>query len=58
MNIGVLRVEVAGSFEMRLGEHAVFDGTNPVDAPLIVGDRLRELALDGGLRVEAVDDFF
>jgi len=40
------------------GEHAVFDGADPVDAPLIVGDRLRELALDRGLRVEAVDDFF
>ena len=39
-------------------EHAVFNGTDAVDAPLIVCDRLSELALDRGLRVKAVDDFF
>jgi hypothetical protein len=58
MNIGMLGVEVACVFKMRVGEHAVFDGANAVDAPLIVGDGLGELALEGRLRAEAVDDFF
>ena len=43
---------------MARGEHAVLDGTDSVDAPLIVGDALGELALDGSLRVEAVGNFF
>jgi len=57
MNIGVLGVGVAGAFEVRLGKHAFFDGANAIDAPLIVCHGLRELALDRGFRVEAVDDF-
>jgi len=44
MNVGVLGVELAGAFEMRIGEHAVFDGSDAIDAPLIVGNGLRELA--------------
>jgi hypothetical protein len=41
---------------MTQAEHAVFDGPDAVDTPLIVGDGLSELALDGCLRVEAVYD--
>ncbi len=58
MDFGAGAIEIAGGFEMSQAEHAVFDGTDSVDAPLIVGDGLGELALDRGLRVEAVDDFF
>jgi hypothetical protein len=42
---------------MTQAEHAVFDGPDAVDTPLIVGNRLCELALDRRLRVEAVYDF-
>ena len=58
VNVGMLGVEVAGVFEVRIGEHSVLNGADAVDAPLIVGHGLRELALHGGLGVEAVDDFF
>jgi hypothetical protein len=39
-------------------EHAAFDGTDSIGAPRIVGNGLSELALNRGLRVAAVDDFF
>ena len=52
----MIGVEVSRAFGMPGGQHAVFDGTDAIDAPLIVGDGLGELALDGRLRVEAVDD--
>ena len=58
MDLGIVRIEIAGGFEMSLSEHAVFDGTEAVDAPLIVGYGLSELELDWRLGVEAVDDFF
>jgi len=58
MEFGVVGVEVACGFKMTHAEHAVFDGTDPIDAPSIVGYGLGELALDGSLRVEAVDDLF
>jgi hypothetical protein len=51
-------IEVARGFKMAPAEDTVFDGPYALDAPLIVGDRLGELALDWGLRVEAVHDFF
>jgi hypothetical protein len=57
VNLGMAEIDVARGFEMAHAEHAVFDGPNAVDAPLIVGDRLGELALDRGLRVEAGHDF-
>src|ERR1035438_1459405 len=58
MDFGGGAIEVAGGFEMAHTEHAVFDGPYTIDAPLIVGDGLGKLALDRGLRVEAIDDFF
>jgi len=58
MDFGSGAVEIAGGFEVAHAEHAVFDGPDTVDAPLIVGHGLGELAFDRGLRVEAVDDFF
>jgi hypothetical protein len=58
MELGVVSVETAGRFEMAHAEHAVFDGPYTVDAPLIVGDGLGELALDRRLRFEAIDDLF
>ena len=42
---------------MHFGEHAVFDGPDAIDAPLIIGDGLGELTLDGRAGAEAVDDF-
>ena len=58
MDLGAGTVEIACGFEVAHAEHAVFDGTDTVDAPLIVGDGLGELSFDRGLRVEAVYDFF
>jgi hypothetical protein len=58
VDFGVIGVDVASIFEMTDAEHAVFDGRDAVNAPLIVGDGLSELALDRRLRVQAVDDFF
>jgi hypothetical protein len=57
-DLGAGAIEIAGGLEMTHPEHAVFDGPYPVNPPLIVGDRLGELALDRGLRVEAGYDFF
>jgi hypothetical protein len=57
VNVRVPGVEVAGVFEVPLGEHSVLNGADAVDAPLIVGDGLRELALDWSSGGEAVDDF-
>ena len=58
MDFGVVGLEIARGFEVTLGEHAVFNGTNTIYSPLIVGYGLGELTLDRGLRVEAVDDLF
>ena len=33
MDLGVWAIEIARRFEMTLGQHAVFDGTNAIDAP-------------------------
>ncbi|MDP8981088.1 MAG: hypothetical protein M3O35_10905 [Acidobacteriota bacterium] len=57
MNLRALGVELAGVFGVRLSEHAVLDGADAVDAPLIVGDGLGELPLDGSSGREAVDEF-
>ena len=58
MDFGGWAIEITRGFEVAHAEHAVFDGPYPIDAPLIVGDRLGELALDRRLCVEAVHDFF
>ncbi len=57
VNSGMLGVKVTDDAEVPFGEHTVFDGPNTIDAPLIIGDGLGELALDGRAGVEAVDDF-
>jgi hypothetical protein len=46
MYLGAGAVEVSGGFEVAHAEHAVFYRSDTVDAPLIVGDGLGELALD------------
>ncbi|MDP8983269.1 MAG: hypothetical protein M3O35_22060 [Acidobacteriota bacterium] len=51
----MLGVKVTERAEVPFGEHAVFDGPDAIDAPLIVGDGLGELALHRGAGVEAVD---
>ena len=51
-------IEIGRGFEMAHAEHAVLDGADAIDAPLIVGDGLGELALDRSLRVEAVHELF
>jgi hypothetical protein len=58
MDFRAWAIEIACGFEVAHAEHAIFDGADAIDAPLIIGDGLGELALDGRLRVEAVDDFF
>src|ERR1035438_4217318 len=58
MDFGTGAVEIARGFEVAQAKHAVFYRSDAVDAPLIVGDRLGELALDRWLRVEAGYDFF
>jgi hypothetical protein len=54
VGFGMAGIEVARGFKIAHAEHAVFNRSDAVDAPLIVGDRLGELALDRRLRVEAV----
>ena len=59
---GDIQLGVAGSVgigdaaEFAQGEHAVFDGVDAVEAPLLVGDGLGEFALEGSLGVEGADE--
>jgi len=57
VDFGVIGIEIARGFEVTHAEHAILDGADAVDPPLIVGYRLGELALDRSLRIEAVDYF-
>jgi hypothetical protein len=57
VDFGMLRIEIAGSFRVSEAEHAVFDGPEAVDAPLVIGNGVGELAFEGCLGIEAVNDF-
>ena len=47
MDLGVVRLDPAGFFDMTEREHGVFDGTYAVQTPLGVAEGLSVLAFDG-----------